>query len=72
MRRETGTWLIAALLAALLGYGCAGIITEKVDKSGETQTETLRLGTADKWSTWDHNPTKQDESSFMLKKESTF
>jgi len=70
MRRERWVWLAAAALAAMLWCGCAGIISEKVDESG--QTERLRLGTTEKWSTWDRNPTKQDESVFMLKKESTF
>ncbi len=70
MRRRTGIWLAAAALAAFLGCGCAGIISEKVDQRG--QTETLRLSTGDRWSTWDHNPIKKDESCFILLKESTF
>ena len=72
MHREQGFWLAAtaAALAVLLWCGCAGIISEKVDDSG--QTETIRLGTSGKWSSWDRNPTKKDESLFLLKKESTF
>ncbi len=70
MRRKYGNWLAAALAAALLCCGCAGILAESVNNQG--QTERLRLGTADKWSSWDHNSTKQDESIFLLKKESTF
>ncbi len=70
MRREQGIWLAAAALSALLWCGCAGIISEKMDDSGNT--ETLRLGTTDKWSSWDHSSTKKDESIFLLKKESSF
>ncbi|MFI5329751.1 MAG: hypothetical protein ACHQ2F_01765 [Desulfobaccales bacterium] len=69
MRRRSGLWLAAAALAALLCCGCAGILAES-EKDG--QTERLRLGTTDKWSTYDRNSTKQNESVFMLKKESTF
>ena len=70
MRRERWVWPAAAALAALLWCGCAGILSEKVDESG--QTERVRLGTSDKWSSWDKNPTKKDESLIMLRKESTF
>jgi len=70
MRRGRWVWPAAAALAALLWCGCAGIISEKMDESG--QTERVRLGTSDKWSAWDKNPTKKDESLIMLKKESTF
>ncbi len=70
MRRERGIWLAVAALAALWWCGCAGIISEKVDEGGPI--ERLRVGGAEKWSYWDKNPTKKDESIFMLKKESTF
>lgn len=70
MRRERWVWLAAAALAAMLWCGCAGIISEKVDESG--QSERVRLGTSDSWSAWDKNSTKKDDSVFMLKKESTF
>jgi hypothetical protein len=69
MRRKYGVWLAVAALAAMLWCGCAGILAE-TDKDG--QTERVRLSTIDKWSTYDRNPTKQDESVLMLKKESTF
>ncbi len=69
MRRRSGLWLAAAALAALLWCGCTGILAES-EKNG--QTDTLRVGTTDKWSSFDRNPTKQDESAIMLKKESTF
>ena len=70
MRRERWVWLAAAALAAMLWCGCAGIISEKMGESG--QTERVRLGTSEKWSSWDKNSTKKDESLFILKKESTF
>jgi hypothetical protein len=68
MRREQ--WFCLAALAALLWCGCAGIIAEKSDDRG--QTERLLLGTGGKWSSWDRNSTKKDESLILLKKESTF
>jgi hypothetical protein len=70
MRRKRGVWLAAAALVTLLWCGCAGILSEKMSEDG--QTERLRLGTSDKWSTWDRNATKKDESVIMFKKESTF
>jgi hypothetical protein len=70
MRRKTGFGLAAAALAALLWCGCAGVLSEKVDETGKT--ERVRVSTTDKWSTWDRNSTKQNESCFMLLKESTF
>ncbi len=70
MRRKTWACLVSAALAALLWCGCAGVIAEKVNDNG--QTEKISVGTIDKWSTWDKNATKKDESLIMLKKESTF
>ncbi len=69
-RRNRHIWLAGAALAALLWCGCAGIISETTDAAGNT--ERLRLSTASKWSNWDRNATKQDDSCFMLKKESSF
>ncbi len=69
MRREYWLGLAAALLAVLLWCGCSGILAE-TQKDG--QTDTIFLGTTNKWSSYDRNPTKKDESIFMLKKESTF
>jgi len=70
MRRIKMRWLGVMVLAALLSSGCAGIISEHSSDDGTT--ERVRLGTGSKWSTWDRNPTKQDDSCIMLKKESTF
>jgi hypothetical protein len=70
MRRIELKWLGVMLSAALLAGGCAGIIAEK--KTDEGQTERVRLVPGSKWSTWDRNSTKQDDSCIMLKKESTF
>ena len=70
MRRNIIRWLGVMGLAALLAGGCAGIISEKTGSDGTTQR--FRFSSAPKWSGWDHNSTKQDDSSFMLKKESTF
>jgi hypothetical protein len=69
MRRQYGIWLAAAALALLLWCGCAGILAEtEIDG----QKERLRLGITDKWSSYDRNPTKRDDTLIMLKKESTF
>jgi hypothetical protein len=70
MRRLKMRWLGAIGLAALLASGCAGIIQEKTTVDGTA--ERLRLGPGSKWSSWDRNPTKGDDSSIILKKESTF
>ena len=70
MRRTAETWLAAAALVVLLGSGCAGTLVEKVREDG--QTDRLSIGTTDKWSTYDRNPTKKDESLILLKKELTF
>jgi hypothetical protein len=70
MRRTPEIWLAAAALVVLLGSGWAGTLAEKVNENG--QTARLTLGTTDKWSTYDRNPTKKDESLILLKKELTF
>jgi hypothetical protein len=69
MRRKYGVWLAAAALAALWCCGCSGILAE-TEQNG--QMETLRLGTTASWSSYDRNSIKQDDSTIMLKKESTF
>ena len=63
-------WWGVILVAVLGGSGCAGIILEKPGIDGTT--ERMRLGTTPKWSLWDHSPSKGDDSSLILKKESTF
>jgi hypothetical protein len=64
-------WLMAVVaLAAFLASGCSGILAEKTTDEGKL--ERIRVGTGTKWSVYDRNPTKQDETSIFLKKESTF
>ena len=70
MRRLKMGWLGVIWLTALLGSGCGGIIRETATTDGTA--ERLRLDTGSKWSSWDRNPTKKDDSCIMLKKESTF
>jgi hypothetical protein len=70
MRRLKMGWLGAIGLAALLASGCAGVIQEKNTADGTT--ERLRLSPGSRWSNWDRNPTKEDDSCVILKKESTF
>ncbi len=70
MRRINLGWVAAGVVAALLAAGCGGIITQTTGDDGTT--EKLRLDTGSKWSNWDRNPTKGDDSCIMLKKESTF
>jgi hypothetical protein len=70
MRRRSGFWLAVAAWVALLGCGCAGVLSETERDDG--QTERLSVSTTDKWSSYDRNATKQNESLLLLKKESTF
>jgi hypothetical protein len=70
MRRRSGLWLAAAAALLLWCSACAGILAENVREDG--QSERVRLGSSDKWSTWDRNATKQNESLILLKQESTF
>jgi hypothetical protein len=57
-------------VAALLCCGCSGILAEKVGENG--QADRLRLDTGGKWSPYDQNPLKEDESFIRLKKDLTF
>jgi hypothetical protein len=69
MRRIT--WFGAAVaLAAILAGGCSGILSEKATDDGKL--ERIKLDTGTKWSVYDRNSTKQDESAIFLKKEQTF
>jgi hypothetical protein len=70
MRRSGLPWLGLIVLVVLLVGGCVGIVAQTKTDSG--QTETLRVVSGSKWSSWDRNPTKEDDSCIMLKKESTF
>jgi hypothetical protein len=70
MRRSGLQWLGLMVLTVLLVWGCAGIIAQSEKDNG--QIERLRVVSGSKWSSWDHNPTKEDDACIMLKKESTF
>jgi hypothetical protein len=69
MRRIT--WLLAAMVLAVALAGCSGgILSEKASDDGNLQR--VRLDTGTKWSVYDKNATKGDETAIFLKKESTF
>jgi hypothetical protein len=70
MRRISLRWLGVMTLTVLLAGGCAGIISEK--KADDGSSERVRFVSGSRWSNWDRNATKQDDSCIMLKKESTF
>ena len=63
-------WWLAAATAALLGLGCSGIIAESLQDDG--RVERLRIQGGEKWTTYDRNPLKENDTSIILKKESTF
>lgn len=69
MRRIT-CWLGAALAAALVACGCAGVLTEKINEEGKM--ERIRLDTGYKWSSLDKSGAKEDDKSLLLKKEIAF
>ena len=68
--RKNKWWSGLALLVLLGGTGCAGILQELQYDDGKT--ERLRIQSGESWKTWDRNSTRGDESSVILKKESTF
>ena len=68
--RRIGWWLVAGALTLVLSGGCAGVISEKSYEDG--RLERIRLDSGTKWSVYDRNPTKQDDTAIFLKKESTF
>jgi hypothetical protein len=70
MCRITGMTLAGLLLAALLVCSCGGILAETNYDNG--QVERLRLDPGSKWSKWDRNSTKQDDSCLFLKSEKSF
>jgi hypothetical protein len=64
-------WWLGLVLAALLGAaGCAGVLQESQYEDGNTGR--LRIQGGESWKTWDRNSTKEEDSSFFLKKEATF
>ncbi len=69
MRRIT-CFVGAVALAAFLSAGCSGVLSEKTTDDGKL--ERIKLDTGTKWSVYDRNSTKQDDSAIFLKKESTF
>lgn len=70
MGRIISLTLAGLLLAALLSSGCEGILAQTAYEDGKV--ERLRLDTGSKWSKWDRNSTKADDSCLMLKSEKTF
>jgi hypothetical protein len=71
MESRKHQWWLGLVLALLLGaVGCAGILQETQYEDGKI--ERLRIQGGVSWKTWDQNSIKQDESAFILKKESTF
>jgi hypothetical protein len=70
MCRITGMALAGLLLAALLVGSCGGILAETNYDNG--RVERLRLDSGSKWSKWDRNSTKEDDSCILLKSEKTF
>lgn len=63
-------WAGLALLAMLGTVSCAGILQENRYEDGKI--ERLRISGGESWRSWDRNATREDESAFFLKKESTF
>lgn len=71
MRRERRWWPGVVLLVALMAGGCTGTLWERAYDDG--QTERLKIQRGECWSiSPGPNPTKQEGSLFLLKKESTF
>jgi len=71
MKSRKNLWWLGLALAVLMGaVGCSGIIQELRHDDG--QTERVRFAPGESWRTWDRNATKEDSSSVILKKESTF
>ena len=64
-------WLGLTLAVLLgVGIGCSGIIQENHYEDGKI--ERIRVSGGESWRTWDRNPTKGEDSAFILRKESTF
>ncbi len=70
MATMTRGWWLGMALAALLAAGCSGVLFEQSKDDGGY--DRISVSSADKWSSYDRNPLKEDSSCFILKKESTF
>jgi len=78
MRGRKFSWWLGLLLAALVGAGCSGVLYEAKHEDG--REERLKIDQGESWSTYDDKPRKpdsrakkdQDDTSIILKKESTF
>lgn len=69
--RKSRWWLVLALAALLgVGVGCSGVLQEMRHEDGSV--ERLKVQGGESWKTWDRNPTKEEDSAFILKKESTW
>jgi len=67
---RTKCWLAMVVAILLLAGGCAGILQETEHDDGKVSR--IRIQGGESWKSYDKNPTKKDESSFILKKEATF
>jgi hypothetical protein len=74
MRKVTSPWWLALALAALLAAGCSGLLSgnlmEKQYQDG--RIERLKVDGGERWSSYDKNSTKPDETCIILKSEKTF
>ncbi len=78
MRGGHFSWWLGLLLLALVGAGCSGVLYESKYEDG--RAERLKIDQGESWSSYDDKPRKpdskakkdQDDTSIMLKKESTF
>jgi len=68
--RKSRWWLVLALAALVGAVGCSGILQEMQHEDGSV--ERLRVQGGESWRSWDRNPTKGEDSAFILKKESTW
>lgn len=69
--KSRNIFLLGLALTVLLGaVGCSGILQEMRHEDG--QVERVRITGGESWKTWDRNSTREDGSSFILKKEQTF
>lgn len=78
MREGKFNWWLGLLLVVLVGAGCSGVLYES--KSQDGREERLKIDQGEGWSSYDDKPRKpdsrakkdQDDTSIMLKRESTF